>query len=144
MAKISAHGETLGTLEFIATAKRYMSDGVILKNSGQGWKLHGKVKPGIDPATAFANAKTRLEAALKEHAPQAAYRALLHDMAGMNKRWSLHLAVTMMPQDPDGVWSTACDSYGTENVEADLDDIVKLCAAYVAAFPASNPPPKED
>ena len=29
----------------------------------------------------------------------------LHAMAGQCKRWKLHQAVSMMPDDADGVWS---------------------------------------
>ena len=61
----------------------------------------------------------------------AAYRAALRDMAGLSKRWKLHTAVTLMPDDPDGVWSEACDGYG-DNVSADLDDVVELCRLYQA------------
>jgi hypothetical protein len=39
MAKISAHGSVIGTVEYLTKAKRYMSDGVILKNSGFGWEI---------------------------------------------------------------------------------------------------------
>ena len=54
MAKISAHGAIVGTVEYVTRAKRYMSDGVILKNDGFGWKLYGKVKPHLTPAEAHS------------------------------------------------------------------------------------------
>jgi hypothetical protein len=135
MAKLCAHGAVIGTLEYLTTAKRYMSDGVILKNNGFGWKLAGKVKPGIDPAGAFQRAQERLAAKLAELPAAAAYRRELHALAGMGKRWRLHQAVTMMPDDPDGVWSEACDGYG-ENVPADIDDVVTLCTLFRAAAAA--------
>ena len=46
------------------------------------------------------------------------------------------MAVTMMPDDADGVWSEACDGYG-DNVHADVDDVAKLCALYRTALAAS-------
>ena len=133
MAKIAAHGREIGTLEFTSYAKRYMSDGVILKNQGFGWKLYGKVKPGISPEQAYNAAKARRDAALAERPANANYRKMLHSMCGLNKRWKLHMAISMMPEDPDGVWSEACDGYG-DNVHADLDEIVDLCIAYQAAM----------
>jgi hypothetical protein len=133
MAKISAHGSIIGTLEYISTAKRYMSDGVVLKNNGFGWKLAGKVKPGIDPAQAFANAERRQREKLEAFPAVAAYRKALHELAGVGKRWKINLAVSTMPDDPDGVWSEACDGYG-DNVHADLDELVELCRLYRAAL----------
>lgn len=132
MAKLSAHGDMVGTLEFLTTAKRYMSDGNILRNVGFGWKLYAQVKPGIAPADAFGRARQRLEAKLVEFPAMAAYRRELHGLAGLCKRWKLHAAVQMMPDDPDGVWSEACDGYG-DNVCADIDEVVQLCTAWKAA-----------
>ena len=133
MAKLSAHGTIIGTVDYISTSKRYMSDGVVLKNIGFGWKLAGKVKLGIDPARAFESAAQRQKEKLKAFPAVAAYRDTLHALAGVNKRWKLNLAVSTMPDDPDGVWSDACDGYG-ENVCADLDEIVELCRLYKAAI----------
>jgi hypothetical protein len=58
---------------------------------------------------------------------------MLHELCGLNKRWKLHAAVQMMPDDPDGVWSEACDGYG-DNVHADIDDVAKLCMVYRLAI----------
>jgi hypothetical protein len=133
MAKISAHGTEIGTLYGLSNAKRYMSDGHVLKNNGFGWKLHSKVKPGISPQAAFANAKDRLETRLAEKPALAAYRHELHSMCGLSKRWKLHAAVSMMPDDCDGVWSEACDGYG-DNISADVDEVGNLCRLYKAAL----------
>ena len=131
MAKLSAHGAIVGTVSYLTKDCRYMSDGHVLQNTGLGWKLHKKVKPGIDPAVAYQNAQKRLADKLAQYPAAAEYRAALHDMAPLSKRWKLHLAVTMMPDDPDGVWSSACD--GWDGISADLDDVVHLCRAYNAA-----------
>lgn len=133
MAKMSAHGRTIGTVEFTTSAKRYMSDGVILKNQGFGWKRHGRVKDGITPEQAFNAQVERQEAVLDKHPTVAAYRKALHEVAGLSKRWKLHQAISMMPDDPDGVWSEVCDGYG-DNVHADVKEIVRLCRLYQAAM----------
>lgn len=129
MAKCSAHGQIIGTVEYITHAKRYMSDGVILKHHGFGWKVAGKVKPGIAPEQAARNAATHLDEQLRAKPAAAAYRKALHDLAGLGKRWKLHAAVRMMPDDCDGVWSECCDGYG-DNVHADIDEVAELCRAY--------------
>lgn len=134
MAKLSAYGRTeIGTVYRITSAKRYMSDGTILKNIGFGWKVYGKVKPGIEPIQAFTNAKARENQALCENPAFAAYRKALHDMAGLSKRWKLHAAIELMPDDCDGVWSEACDGY-SDNVSASVDEIGELCRLYLAAL----------
>ncbi len=133
MAKLSAHGRTeIGTIYGTDSAKRYMSDGTVLKNAGFGWKVHAKVKEGLDPVTVFANAKDRAAAFIAERPMLAAYRKELHSLAGLSKRWKLHAAVSLMPDDCDGVWSEACDGYG-DNIHADVDEIGHLCRLYLSA-----------
>lgn len=133
MAKVSAHGTEVGTIHFLTYAKRYMSDGVVLKNIGFGWKIHGKVKPGVTPEQAFNNAADRVRAYRAERPAYSAYRAALHSMAGLSKRWKLHQCVELMPDDADGVWSEACDGYG-DNVHADIDEVSILCELYKASL----------
>jgi hypothetical protein len=132
MAKVSAHGAIIGTVYFNTSAKRYMSDGVVLRNAGHGWKLHARLKTGATPAEAYARQLAKLDDALTSHPHNAAYRKALHDAAGLSVRWKLHAAIAMMPDDPDGVWSEACDGYG-DNASADIDEVVKLCQLYKLA-----------
>jgi len=132
MAKVSAHGAIIGTVEYITKARRYMSDGAILVNHGTGWKLHGKLKPGITPADAFRAASARLASRLAQSPALAAYVTALHAACGQGKRWKLHMAISMMPDDADGVWSEACDGYG-DNVHMDVDEVAELCRLYRAA-----------
>ena len=132
MAKLSAHGTEIGTVYGLKSAKRYMSDGVVLKNIGFGWKLHARVKAGIDPQDAFVRHQSAQERHHAERPAYVAYRKALHGLAGLGKRWKLNAAVSMMPEDPDGVWSEACDGYA-DNISADVSDIVDLCRLYRAA-----------
>ena len=132
MAKLSAHGDTVGTLYLTTSAKRYMSDGVILKNAGSGWKLAGKVKPDRVPSECFERAIERQKEFLSGRPAYAAYRKELHAMTGLCNRWKLHCAVELMPDDCDGVWSEACDGYG-DNVSASVDEVGDLCRLYKAA-----------
>jgi len=137
MAKVSAHGTVVGTVYFTARAKRYMSDGAVLENSGHGWKLRGKLKAGLTPQAAYEAQLAKQREAEKTHPAAFAYRKELHDLAPLCKRWKLHAAVTMMPDDADGVWSEACDGFG-DNIAADVDDIVRLCGLYRLAIKESE------
>lgn len=131
MAKVSAHGEIIGTVYFTTKAKRYMSDNTILVNNGQGWKLGPKLKAGVTAQTAFNNQVAKQAEFLAAQPEVAAYRKALHSLAGMSLRWKLHMAIQMMPEDCDGVWSECCDGYG-DNVHADIDEIADLCRLYRA------------
>jgi hypothetical protein len=132
MARVSAHGREIGTIYLTTRALRYMSDGVILKNCGFGWKLGGKVKEGT-PEQAYAAAVAKQEAFFIERPAAKAYRRLLHDLAGMSVRWKLHAAVQLMPDDCDGVWSEACDGYG-DNCSCSVDEVGELCRAFKIAL----------
>lgn len=133
MAKISAHGQEIGTVYYKAKAKRYMSDGVVLINRGFGWKLYGKAKPGVSALQAFENARDKQIAFMAARPAFAAYVKELHSMTGMCNRWKLNSAVELMPEDCDGVWSEACDGYG-DNVQADVDEVGTLCRLYLIAL----------
>ena len=134
MAKLSAYGRIeVGTVNKLTSAKRYMSDGTVLKNIGFGWKVAGKVKPNFTPQEAFAKSAANQARALAENPAYAAYYKALHGMAGLSKRWKLHAAIELMPEDCDGVWSEACDGYG-DNVHADVDEVGALCRLYLAAM----------
>jgi len=134
MAKLSAYGRTeIGTIYKTTSAKRYMSDGTILKNIGFGWKVYAHVKPSVSPIQAYTNAQARQVQALAENPAYAAYVRELHSMAGLSKRWKLHAAIELMPEDYDGVWSEACDGY-SDNVSASVDEIGHLCRLYLAAM----------
>jgi hypothetical protein len=133
MAKLKAHGAEIGTLYTMTGQRRYMSDGQILTNHGHGWKLHGKIKDGVTPQQAFERAQERQKEFIAANPMTAAYKSALHDTAPACKRWKLHLAISMMPDDPDGAWSDACDGYG-DNIHADLDDVVRLCDLYKLAL----------
>lgn len=137
MAKVSAHGSIVGTIETLTGAKRFMSDGAVLKNIGFGWKLAGTLKAGVSPEAAFSAATVRQAERLGARPAYAAYRQELHAMAGMCKRWKLHAAVSLMPDDCDGVWSEACDGYG-DNVSASVDEVAHLCRLFKAAIAESD------
>jgi hypothetical protein len=137
MAKLSAHGTIIGTVDYTTKSLRYMSDGAILINFGQGWKIRSKIKRDSTPLQALAAARARQERFFADYPAVHRYRKMLQAMTGMKNRWKLHAAVTHMPDDPDGVWSEACDDY-CNNVHADVSEVAELCLAYKAAL-AQNP-----
>lgn len=133
MAKLTGHGAEIGTIQYLTTAKRYFADGTVLKNRGFGWKVSGKVKAGFTPEEAFKNASARQQQGLIDRPALAEYQRALHKVAGVSKRWKIHQCIELLPEDPDGVWSEACDGFG-DNVHADIGEVVELCRLYEAAL----------
>jgi len=137
MAKLSAHGNEIGTVVFTSTAKRYMSDGVILKNNGFGWKLHGKVKPEHTPESAYQSQLAKQKELLAVRPALHAYRKALHALAGLSKRWKLDQCISLLGDDIDGIWSECCDGYG-DNISADCEEIAELVTLYNLAVAEHN------
>jgi hypothetical protein len=111
-----------------------MSDGQIMRNQGQGWKLWKRLKPGVDPAEYARKFRERSAAIMPE---VRMYIEALADAVDLEHRWMLHESIVAMPEDPDGCWS-ALDDYGCG---ADLDDIVKACRLYLVAEKATKTAP---
>lgn len=132
MAKLSAHGAEIGRIAYTTFILAFMSDGKILRNNGNGWKLYKKCKDGVNPEDVFAKRAASQKEHLSARPCAAAYVKELHALTSIKNRWKLNEAVKMMPSDPDGVWSEACDGYG-DNVHADISEIVELCRMYRAA-----------
>ena len=133
MAKLSVHGTEIGRLTYTTYTDAYMADGKILRNRGHGWKLQARAKDGMNIQDVFARNQQKQIDFLAKRPAMVAYRKCLHSLAGCSKRWKLALAVELMPDDPDGVWSEACDGYG-DNVHADIDEVSELCKLYLAAM----------
>ena len=131
MAKLSAHGIEIGRLVFTAYSKAYMSDGKILKNHGDGWKLSAKLKPGVDMESFFKKSQSRLVEWAIENPEAAAYKKALHNLTSQSNRSKLAISVQLMPNDADGIWSDCCDGW-SDNIHADLDEIAELCQLYLA------------
>lgn len=140
MASLSKHGGEVGRIYFTTTTKAYMADGTILKLRAGAWKLAGKLKAGLTPQHAYEK-QLRIQQDYESARPALArYRKRLREVAGMGKAWKLHLAISMMPDDCDGVWSECCDGY-SDNVHADIDEIADLCRDYGAAVLESKSEP---
>lgn len=135
MAKLSAHGAKLGELDYLTQRVAFMSDGKILRNCGDGWKLYRTVKPGIDPATHWQARKARFESNRLTKPDWYAYRAALHDCASFSERYLVHACLEMLSNDPDGVWSELNDHAG---IHLDIDECVQLCRLFDAAVAESK------
>lgn len=129
MATLSKHGVELGRIESLTHTKAYFSNGDILINRGSGWKEYGHIKAGFDPKEAWARKKAHAADVLASHPAYAAFKRVFHDCVGITHRWQVYTAIEMMPNDPDGVWSTFADDF--DGWELDLDECVQLCRLFL-------------
>lgn len=104
-----------------------MEDGHILKNRGGGFKRYRKVIKGT-PQEAVEKRRNSYNARMAACPSHAVYIKMLVREFALKNRMQVDLAVSMMPNDADGVWSTL-DDYG---IHCDLDTLVVLCRNYVA------------
>ena len=126
MAKLSARGRTeLARFEYASKRIARMSDGNILVSYGRGWSQYGKLKPGIDPVTSAREAQAKYDARPAEFH---LYIKALMNACALELRGELHAAITLMPEDVDGVWSTLDDRHFGSG--PDLEDCVRACRAY--------------
>jgi len=131
MATLKAHGIKIGELEFVTKKKAYMDDGSVLENKGNGWKLHGKLKEGIDPEQAFLKAVEYRKDYLETHPAYAVYAREIKELFPLKLRWQVQEAIRLMPDDPDGIWSTL-DDFGVGDY-ASLDELCVLCDLFKSA-----------
>lgn len=137
MATLRKHGHEVGRVALVPYVKAYMADGMILRNNGAGWKVAGKCKPGVTPEQAYA---TQVRA-LGEAPPgwQAYRNAIIKACPATAERAMLHYAITLMPGDPDGVWSEVTDTVGGPRLQMSVKEIAELCRLYRVGAGASDP-----
>lgn len=126
MAKLSAHGRTeLARFEYASKRIARMSDGWILVSYGRAWSQYGKLKAGTDPTESARQAQMKYDARpIEFHL----YIRALMDACALEMRGEMHTAIALMPNDPDGVWSTMDDRHFGSG--PDLEDCVKACRCY--------------
>lgn len=137
MARLGAHGTELGRLEFPSHSVVHMSNGHLLRDNGDGWKVWRRVKQDRDPRQVWENALRAYEEKLRTQPAYAEYRRLLFETAGSRyARTRLHMMLGLMPEDPDGIWSEIEDSYDYK-LQAlkgtSVEELNTLCILYRAA-----------
>lgn len=124
MAVLSKHGEEVGRLEYLTFNVSVRSHGKLLRNSGDGWKLWRKCKPGCTPQDVFESRRNAMFATAAERPTFAQYKRRLHDEFPLDKRLLAHAVIESMPQDPDGCWSEFNDYL---DCSMDFETVKELC-----------------
>jgi hypothetical protein len=141
MAVLSKHGAELYRYEGLSYKLSFRSDGQIMRDNGQGWKLWKRVKQGVSVEDYAARQQAK-HAEMDRNKPAfAEFRSLLHDLVAFKARYWVVSAIELMPDDPDGCCTELSEGpmrYSDTAPELDLDDCVKLCRAYKAALLEAN------
>lgn len=121
MATLYKHGISR-QFEYINQKIAVCQDGKILRNQGDGWKLSGKIKPGVT----YDDACRAREARIAEvHAAQpcfAAYKKTMLEWKLADRRMIL-LSFEMLGDDLDGIWSELNDH---ARIQIDLEEIREI------------------
>lgn len=118
-------GKELLRLEYADHDTIYMENGTIYRSTGHGWEYHNRFKEGVSIPEAVSRVKARYEARPTE------FHQLVDRLTrtiGIRGRWKLYAAITLMPDDADGVWATVTDEEGCGSL--DIEDVVACCDLY--------------
>ena len=123
MAKLKAHGAELYRVELPATRIAYFSDGHILRDTGGGWKLWRRFKPGVNVAAAVTKKRELFENPPDTSFHRANYRrAIVAEWPSLEKRVQFSIAADMLHHDLDGIWSELSEF----KCDVDLDTLREL------------------
>lgn len=129
MATLKAHGNELFRLKAAAFEKAYMSDGTILKNYGDGWKVYGKVKAGLDPVEVAQRKREWAEDLIVSRPAYARFLKLMQGIGSLRIRSIVMVGLPLLTGDPDGLWAEL-DDYTETRGRFTFDDILELHDAY--------------
>lgn len=130
MAKLSAHGIELARFENLRARIAYFADGHILRNSGDGWKLWRKIKPGFTSESAIESRKKLIEEHKTTRPCFSEFRKrMIEEFPSLESRTKALLALEMIGNDIDGCWS----EMEIMGIATDLKTVAELCRLEEAA-----------
>jgi len=121
MATLSKHGNHK-QIDYLTHKIALCEDGNILKNRGFGWKLHAKLKPGINYLEAYENRLRKIERTSETLPVFTAYKRELMKWK-LSDRVKILMAFQLLGDDLDGIWSELND---LDRVDIDLDEIREI------------------
>ncbi len=124
MATLEKNGEELYRFLTLTSNYSIRSNGHILQNRGTGWKRWKKIKENPREYAERLKEKHRL---LDEKNPKyVEFRETFHRIIPFKLRNLVYISIQMLPDDPDGLWSSLED-YG---IHLSVEECVKLCDLY--------------
>lgn len=124
MASLSKNGTETARFDQLGRSYSIRSNGVVLKNIGQGWKVC-KLKEGIS-ADAFQQTLQEIEDKLTP--AFRAYRKAVQNEFPLSVRWKYLTLRELLGSDIDGIWASLDDDGIHTDIET-LRELHQLCEA---------------
>lgn len=134
MATLSKHGDYI-KFKMLFHDIAFCEDRTVLRNSGGGWKVQGKLKKEVKDYKEAAEVKQRaIKDICQKNLAYAKFRSLMLQY-GLEGRKVIHMALDMLGDDIDGIWSELNENpfspYRGRNTFT-IEDIKELHSAYEA------------
>lgn len=115
MATLSKHGSEIARFDYLRFSLSFRSDGSILRNDGEGWKL-ARLKDGIEFDAFLADCHAREEKRTRAYKD---YRAAVISEFPLSIREVYLTLEDLMDGDIDGLWSSLED----QGIHVDLETL---------------------
>jgi len=115
MATLSKHGSEIARFNYLRFSLSFRSDGTILKNEGDGWKL-ARLKDGIEFDAFLADCRVREEKRTRAFKD---YRAAVISEFPLSIREVYLTLADLLDGDIDGLWSSLED----HGIHVDLETL---------------------
>ena len=122
MATLSKHGDHR-QIEYIDHKIALCQDGNVLKNSGDGWKIHAKLKAGINYLTAYENRLEKIREFAAKRPVAAAYKKHMLQWKLSDRRF-IFMAFGLLGDDLDGIVSELTERW--PRIEIDLEEVREI------------------
>jgi len=131
MASLGKHGDCV-IVEFTWHKTAFCQDRTVLRNHGNGWKVYGKLKANVDYKAHADKVKRQRD---EDYASMPCVKAFMEwinsNVKSYAKRAYLRTGLSLLHDDPDGLWSELQDDYNAPHL--DYEDCEKACRLYVLA-----------
>ena len=133
MSVLYKHGKELFRKRAARYDMAYMEDGTIHKNSGHGFKLYARVKPGSNPVEVINKIKEKHNNKRRNNPHYAAFVDAVRDCGSLKKCGLLVTALDVLGDDIDGIYVELDDWPDTRGYFS-IEDITHIHGLYTAAL----------
>ena len=133
MSVLYKHGKELFRKRAARYDMAYMEDGTIHKNSGHGFKLYARVKPGSNPAEVINKIKEKHVNKRTSNPRYVAFVDTVRSYGSLKKCNILVTALDILGDDIDGIY-IELDDWPDTRGHFSLEDIQHIHKLYAAAL----------
>lgn len=128
MATLSKNGDYI-IVELTSKKKAYCSNNKVLVNRGDGWKVLGKLRKGLDYREAAQKQTETIESKIKNNPSIRAWKKIIMQYK-LSERVKILSLLSLLGDDLDGLWSEL-NIYGSNYT---LEETKEIWEAYRKAL----------